>query len=77
MRVQRTAPDHVHGRKPRHPGNSHSRARPNRCPTRMESDPMMSVQSIPPVVRLAVAGAVFAVAIDYFLKPTVTRSLRV
>lgn len=27
------------------------------------------------VVRLAVAGAIFAVAIDYFLTPTVNKSL--
>lgn len=32
---------------------------------------------MPKIARLAIAGAVFAVAIDYFLKPTVTKSLRV
>lgn len=33
--------------------------------------------NVPKVVRIAIAGAIFAVALDYFLKPTVSRSLRV
>lgn len=32
---------------------------------------------MPKIVRLAIAGAIFAVAVDYFLKPTVSKSLRV
>lgn len=33
--------------------------------------------NVPKVVRIAIAGAIFAVALDYFLKPTVNKSLRV
>jgi hypothetical protein len=33
--------------------------------------------TVPKVVRIAIAGAFFAVALDYFLKPTVSKTLRV
>lgn len=33
--------------------------------------------NVPKVVRIAIAGALFAVALDYFLKPTVSKTLKV
>jgi hypothetical protein len=39
----------------------------------MEGKPM--TRNMPKVVRLAIAGAVFAIAVDYFLKPTVSKTL--
>jgi len=40
----------------------------------MEGEPTVK---IPYVLRIAIAGAIFAVSVDYFLKPTLTKSLRV